>query len=185
MTTPALQFRQVSMSAGNPDTWCLVPWVPPAARPAAGTAPWAPCGLQHFALRDRRTLEISQKSYISTRTRWASSSAWRNNRWCSFSTSLQSFLYMLSLSSVELDNKIFKEHEPSKSILQKCTFFVLLSIWNWFVSIGGITKRNRISILICMQSFKVWGFNLKIKLKKVTQSVRTLKEHMLEQNSWH
>ena len=32
-----------------------------------------------------------------------------------------------------------------------------------------------------MQSFKVWGFNLEFTPKKVIQSVRTLKEQLLEQ----
>ena len=36
------------------------------------------------------------------------------------------------------------------------------------------------SILVYMQSFKVRGFNLEFTRKKVTQSVRTLEEHLLE-----
>ena len=34
------------------------------ARLEAETAPWAPCGLQHFAPRDRQTTEMSQKKDI-------------------------------------------------------------------------------------------------------------------------
>ena len=56
----------------------------------------------------------------------------------------------------------------------------ILKTWNSFASIIDSTKRKRISILVCMQSFKVWGFNLEFTPKKVTQSVQTLKEQLLE-----
>ena len=50
----------------------------------------------------------------------------------------------------------------------------------WFAWIANTTKRCAVSILGCMQIFRVWAFNVFRRPKNWFQSVRTLKEHWLE-----
>ena len=78
----------------------------PPARPEAGTAPWAPCDLQHFVPRYREMQRICQKSKIGTGTREATIRAWRTNGCYSFRTPLQSFLYISNFLSAKLYTKI-------------------------------------------------------------------------------
>ena len=60
--------------------------------------------------------------------------------------------------------------------LKNDLFFEIFDIEKWFDWIETNTKRSRISILGCMQSFTVWDFNVFRGIKKVIQCSRTLKE---------